>query len=233
MSYILEALKKMELQRKKDSHGESWVEALSDDQEEEKPHKSRLSRLIMSVSIFFGVGGMLTGLFLYHRIGVQKNSSNPIIQPKVVAVKPQTAQNKSQSLDPKPASQPRVNAPLVATRRPSSEKATTLASVVTRAPSPKKDHQREAPDETEILQPPSPAAPPLSRNAKMIDLTNRYRLSSTGEIEDRKYATIERRDYQINDEFKGMIITDIGRDRVQLKAKENGQKFVIIFRYKK
>ena len=64
-----------------------------------------------------------------------------------------------------------------------------------------------------------------------IDLSRKYKLTSTGEVNDRKYATIERDDYFIGDKFMGMVISDIRRDRVYLRKDGSSQRYVIIFRY--
>ncbi len=66
MSYILDALKKMERQRRLDSQMESLLDNLSLEPLEEKAGGRTPSRLIVAASIFFGVSGLLAGLIFYH-----------------------------------------------------------------------------------------------------------------------------------------------------------------------
>jgi hypothetical protein len=75
-----------------------------------------------------------------------------------------------------------------------------------------------------------PAAP--LPQEKEIVLTGRYRLSSTGEVNQKKYATLDRKDYSVGEEFMGMVLTAIERDRVHLKGKTDGQRYVIRFGYR-
>ena len=76
----------------------------------------------------------------------------------------------------------------------------------------------------------SPASPEVR---KPVDLTERYKLSSTGKNDGGPYATIEGTAYNIGDRFGDLIITKIEKDRVYLKQKKNGQSYVIVFRYKR
>ncbi|MEW6667846.1 MAG: hypothetical protein AB1512_21765 [Thermodesulfobacteriota bacterium] len=48
----------------------------------------------------------------------------------------------------------------------------------------------------------------------------------------KKYATLDRNDYSVGDEFMGMVLTAIERDRVHLKGKADGQRYVIRFGYR-
>ena len=80
------------------------------------------------------------------------------------------------------------------------------------------------------------AIAPISRTPQkpvdIIDLTDRYRLTSTGVVDKRKYATIDRQDFFKGDIFKGMLIVDIEKDRVYLMGEKSRQRYVIVFRYR-
>jgi hypothetical protein len=102
-------------------------------------------------------------------------------------------------------------------------------------PSPKVEVPAPAKEKapSQKVEIPAPTAPPpQARQERVIDLTDRHRLTSTGSVKERKYATIDRNDYFIGDEFKGMVVTAIEKDRVQLRGKGDGQRYVIIFRYR-
>ena len=74
---------------------------------------------------------------------------------------------------------------------------------------------------------------PFSESQKTVDLTNRFKLTSTGTNANGRYASIEGVTYYLGDEFVGMILIKIQSDRVFLKEKNGWQQFMIIFRYKK
>jgi len=225
MSYILEALRKMERQTRRDSQPESWVDDLSAPSDEEKIGDKRTSKLLVAVSIFFGASGIITGLLFYEGNQAVEKNQNPIIQSKPVLDSPKSAPPEaSRNLNKKPESVP-----------PPWAKGVTLSEIRTKLTVKDKGANKEKLGLIDIEKSKSvpTAVPKLPRHRTEIDLTNSYRLTSTGEMNNRKYATIERNDYYIGDEFRGMIITDINKDRVRLKGKESGQPYVIIFRYKR
>jgi len=225
MSYILEALRKMERQTRKDSQPESWVDDLSMESEEEKTVVRGPNRLLVAISIFFGASGILTGLLFYEGNQVKEKNQNPIIQSKAVLDSPKSAPpTASRNLNKVPESVP-----------PPQTKGVTLAEIRSRVTVKEKGANKEKLEIINLEKSKSvPTALPKSLKHKtLIDLTNSYRLTSTGAMNNRKYATIERHDYYIGDEFLDMVITDIKKDRVHLKGKENGQPYVIIFRYKR
>jgi hypothetical protein len=76
------------------------------------------------------------------------------------------------------------------------------------------------------------AVPALSESQTTVDLTNRFKLSSTGTSAKGGYASIDGGTYYLGDEFEGMMIMEIRRDRVFLKEKNGWQQFKIVFRYK-
>lgn len=65
-----------------------------------------------------------------------------------------------------------------------------------------------------------------------IDLTWVNKLSGLGNVGDKRYATIDGRDYQVGDEFDGKTVTTIMSDRVKLERKTaNGiDRFILRFR---
>jgi hypothetical protein len=78
-----------------------------------------------------------------------------------------------------------------------------------------------------------PEAPPIPKPAPVVDLTTRYKLTATGEMHDRKVATIDGKVYTEGDAFKGgLMVSRIAKDRVFLTDREKGAKYVIIFRYR-
>ena len=68
---------------------------------------------------------------------------------------------------------------------------------------------------------------------RRIDLTQKYKLTSTGHTNGRKHATIDKKTCRIGEKFMGMIITDIQKDSVHLKDKSTDERYVIVFRYAK
>lgn len=225
MSYILEALRKMERQTRKDSQPESWVDDLSVESEEERAVFRGPNRLLVVVSIFFGASGILTGLLFYEgKQGMEKNQ-NSIIQTKPALDNPKSAPPKaSRDLNKIPESVP-----------PPQAKGVTLSEIRTRLTVEEKEANKEKLELIDLEKgtPVPKALHKLPKHKTAIDLTNSYRLTSTGAMNNRKYATIERHDYYIGDEFMDMVIKDIKKDRVHLKGKENDQTYVIIFRYKR
>ena len=225
MSYILEALRKMERQTRKDSQSESWVDDLSVESEGERAAVRGPNRLLMAASIFFGVSGIITGLLLYEGKQAVEKNQNPIIQSKPVVNSPKSA-------PPKVTEYPNKVSGSVSK---ASVKGVTLAELNAKlsAKSKKADKENPSAENLERGKSVPPPPPQIPKSKTMIDLTNSYRLTSTGAMNNRKYATIERKDYYIGDEFMDMVITDIKRDRVHLKGKRNDQTYVIIFRYKR
>ncbi|MEW6667843.1 MAG: hypothetical protein AB1512_21750 [Thermodesulfobacteriota bacterium] len=249
MSYILEALRKMDKQRKQDSTDGSWVESLTAEPEEEKEKPHRPVRWLVAASIFFGLAGIITGFVLYHGSQAPEKEPAPAVQAKKAPAKPErTVQAPSA-----PARSEEAQAVEKAPPRPrpkAESQAQTLseikAALVAREESPEVKKPRAAPvakeesqevgkpPEAKVVSPapalPGPGAPP--RQDKVVDLTGRYRLSSTGEVNQKKYATLDRNDYSVGDEFMGMVLTAIERDRVHLKGKVDGQRYVIRFGYR-
>jgi hypothetical protein len=78
-----------------------------------------------------------------------------------------------------------------------------------------------------------PGHPQSSPDGGLIDLTDTYKLTSTGMVEDRAYATIDRQTYHTGDCLSGMVITAIKSDRVYLEERRDGRRFIIVFPYKK
>ncbi|MBW1887935.1 MAG: hypothetical protein JRI52_06240 [Deltaproteobacteria bacterium] len=225
MSYILEALRKMERQTRKDSQPESWVDDLSMESEEEKTVVRGPNRLLVAVSIFFGASGILTGLLFYEGKQAVEEKRNPIMQSKTVLDSPKSVPpTASGDLKKVPESVPSPQA-----------KGVTLSEIRTKLAMKDKGANKEKLGLIDLEKSKSvpTAVSKLPKHKTVIDLTNSYRLTSTGAMNNRRYATIERHDYYIEDEFMDMVITDIKKDRVHLKGKGNGQPYVIIFRYKK
>jgi len=229
MSYILEALRKMERQARRDSQTESWVDDLSAPSDEENTEDKKTSKLLVAVSILFGASGILTGLLFYEGNQAVEKNQNPIIQSGHILDSPKSAPPEaSRNLNKMPESV-----------SPTQVKGVTLSELRLRLPvkdeikNKETDKEKLSVIEVERGKSGPKALPLLPKSKTVIDLTYSYRLTSTGEMNHRKYATIERNDYYIGDEFRGMIITDIHKDRVHLKGKERGQPYVIIFRYKK
>jgi len=299
MSYILEALRKMERQRRSESEGDSWVEDLSALPEGEHTRKRNPGFIVIVASIVFGVCGLLTGVILYHGNGNPEKADSAVVKPvggdqtlgKQVQPEPsktvqrKTAQTQTEQLQTAQAKAKENSLPKDAKETPPAPESTpsppqgiTLSAlkaslpVSSKAPGPgiEKGQGRtgeplppilsddadgpegadtektarkavpggEADTMSGMVTLKSDAPPPLTQGVsegsstdRVIDLTQRYRLSSTGEVENRKYATIERNDYFIGDTFMGMTVSDIQRDRVYLRGKDPSRQYVIIFRY--
>lgn len=260
MSYILEALKKMEAQRKGDNLPESWVDNLTVTPPKEKAGIINGSRLIVAVSILFGVCGISIGLLLFYT-GQAPNKSLPVANPVV----PQSTKKTIRAdTPPSPVISPKYQ---TATTSETSSKDMALSTsglLIPERPLKKDGGAGKLPamtksfdnirqlSEKEIsndnkkhggikkaaavstdLPVTSRPSPPELINLELIDLTNQYKLSSTGDTNGRKYATIEKNSYHIGDAFNGMIITGIKKDRVNLKGENDVRNYVIIFRYKK
>ena len=216
MSYILEALRKMEKQARRDSMAESsWVDDLAIPSDDEKIVGKRTSKLLVAVCIFFGTSGILTGLLFYEGNQPLEKNQPSKLQSKSVVDSPKSVPPKApENLNKIPGYV--STAPI---------KGVTLSELRSKLHVEDKEANKE---NLRINSTP----PQVSKLKKVIDLTNSYKLTSTGEINNRKYATIERNNYHIGDDFKGMTITDIDKDRVRLKGKQSEQSYVIIFRYK-
>lgn len=222
MSYILEALRKMERQRRRDAGEETWADTLTAGPEEEVAKAGGPGRWLVAASVFFGLAGIVAGFFLYH--GTQAPETDPIPAARVERAPAASA----------PAGKPAD--PAEKTALPAKPEAgvqpLTLSELKATAPG------KDEPLVERKSGPPGPQVPAevssadLPRLDRVIDLTARHRLSSTGEIGGRKFATLDREDYFVGDRFMGMLITDIQQDRVHLKAKGDGQRYVIIFRYR-
>ena len=274
MSYILEALRKMERQRRHESEPESWVEDVSAEPEEGRTGRKSPGLIIIAVSIFFGICGVLTGMLLYQGDDVPGPGEKVAAQTKPLPQPPKIA---TTSIDQDDGNGDRTK-PSQSSREPKKEKGpapipkgVTLSAIKASQPTPSPPPKREAekaPSLPPILsddvggkqeinaqkdvQDPLPekkkgvmegavllkSGSPLPEKIneepakdRAIDLSRKYKLTSTGEVNDRKYATIERDDYFIGDNFMGMVISDIQRDRVYLSKDGSSQKYVIIFRY--
>ena len=92
-------------------------------------------------------------------------------------------------------------------------------------PAPPPVRQKEPVKKVEKILPPS-------ESQTMVDLTNKFKLTSTGTSANGRYASIDGITYYLGDEFEGMILTNIQRDRVFLKEKKGWQQYKIVFRYK-
>jgi len=274
VSYILEALRKMERQRRHESEPESWVEDVSAESDEERIRGKSPGLMIIAVSIFFGICGVVTGILLYQGNDVPRPSEKVAAQTKPL---PQSTAPSSVGQDDRNGGRT-TPIPLPRQGEPKKEKGSlppprgvTLSAIKASQPKPSPLFGKEAakdpalppilsddvaaekppavkevipkpvPNEKEdvmegavVLKSNAPLPPKISEEPlsdRAIDLTRKYRLSSTGEVHDRKYATIERNDYFIGDNFMGMVISDIQRDRVYLRKDGSSQRYVIIFRY--
>lgn len=257
MSYILEALRKMEKQRKQDSIEGSWVESLTAELEGEKKETHRAMRWLVAASVFFGLAGIITGFVLYHDSRIPEKGPVPLVQETKADPKPERPQatteqalgvpaspagnQQTQAMEKSPAALTRPNVGLQALTLSEVRAARLAGEEAQDSKRPKgltipRDEGREiqSPREMEEVAPkrvpPAPESPQPQDN--VTDLTGRYRLSSTGEMNQKKYATLDRNDYSIGDEFMGMVITDIQRDRVHLKGKADGRRYVIRFGYR-
>ena len=272
MSYILEALRKMERHRRHESEPESWVEDVSAEPEEGRTGRKSPGLIIIVVSIFFGICGVLTGMLLYQGDDVPRPGEKIAAQtkpfPQPLKTAPQAAgQDERNSDKTAPLPLPRESQKgLLPTPR-----GVTLSAIKDSQPTPTPPPKREAAKDPALppilsddvggrqeinaqkdVQDPLPekkedvmegavllkSDAPLPEKAfeepakdRPIDLSRKYKLTSTGEVNDRKYATIERDDYFIGDNFGGMVISDIQRDRVYLSKDGSSQRYVIIFRY--
>ncbi len=237
MSYILDALKKMERQRRLDSQMESLLDNISLEPLEEKAGGRTPSRLIVAASIFFGVSGLLAGLIFYHGNKVPVSDRVATAKPKPPLqqqpAKPAPVQKDAVSSEGTGSLSPvgRVT-PAEIKPRPEPEEAVKEQGEQT-AIKPEFEQEKavKEPDEPAEVKPRLELEKTVRELGKPFDLTGTYKLTSTGEMNNRKYATIERQDYHIGDLFKDMIITDIRNDRVFLKGKKPGQHYVIVFRY--
>ena len=237
MSYILDALKKMERQRRLDSQMESLLDNLSLEPLEERTKGRIPSRLIVAASIFFGVSGLLAGLIFYHGNKVPVSDRLATAKPKLPfqqqPVEPTLVQKDAVFSEGTSSLSPAGKATLAETK-PGLEleevvkEQENLAAI---KPGVEQEKAVKEPDEPVKVKPRLKLEETVKKLGKPFDLTRTYKLTSTGEMDNRKYATIERQDYHIGDRFKDMIITDIRNDRVFLKGKKPGQHYVIIFRY--
>ena len=227
MSYILEVLKKIEQKKRmRESQPGSWVDDLTREPVKNTITQDNRKRFIIALYILFGICGISFGLFLSQRSNVHevtvkpeatlKMESPPIRAPKVENVKPEI------SLKPiEKKAQPKGI-------RLSEAEATQLhkADLKSRVSAVSPARPKESSGKTEAVF-------PQSESQATVDLTDRFKLSSTGKTAKGRYASIEGVTYYLGDEFEGMILTNIQRDRVFLKEKNGWQRFKIVFRYKK
>jgi hypothetical protein len=261
VSYILEALRKMERQRRHESGSESWVEDVSSEPEEERSRRSRAGLVIITVSIFFGICGVLAGILLYQesdaptpkvtaqsrprpqRAGPIPTDSSPqpdtqqagaaLPQPKGVTL---SAIREVQPAPPRPAAVREMEKDAALPPILSDDAGGIRDMDIPKAVQDTVPKDKEGAMEGGAVLLKSDAQLPEKRQeepagGRDIDLTRMYRLTSTGEVDDRKYATIESKDYFVGDHFMGMVVSDIRRDRVYLSKEGSSQRYVIIFRY--
>ncbi|MBW1799181.1 MAG: hypothetical protein JRJ85_00495 [Deltaproteobacteria bacterium] len=230
MSYILEALRKMERQRRKDDDAEAWVNELAAEPDEKSTFSKNPSRLLVAASIVFGASGILAGLIFY-----QDNSSadrekgqmnpSPVItdaRKPPSRVGPQIAKPTLPAEDKEAPSEPESTA----------SQGTTISQIKSTMASSEGAVEKRTPTRGMNVSAAAPIPRPQQKPVDIIDLTDRYRLTSTGAVDKRKYATIDRQDYFKGDIFKGMLIVDIKKDRVYLMGEKSKQRYVIVFRYR-
>lgn len=255
MSYILDALGKMEKQKARDSEKESWVNDLSVDSEEDRKHHKRSSKVIVGVSIFFGICGIVGGLLLNSNGGNQERIAEEVIlkEKPILNTEPvmpdkrtgSTILGKDKINAEKPISIAEAEKELKEKKDVATiEDQTPYQPPVIPGPKPENIHEikatlsgRQDTKKKIIVQNKNRqdgiVEKPATKMQKMIDLTGRYRLTSTGKVDGKKYATIEGNDYFIGDSFKNMVVKDIGKDRVFFAGKEGNKDYIIIFRYRK
>jgi len=213
MSYILEALRKMERQKRKESRSDSLMDDITVDFEEEKEGWKNPGLLLIVASIFFGISGVVLGLLFYQgEEALEKDFSAAMESTSTIEKAEEPSSHsvkgtivKSQSIQ-KETSLPKDETPAPI-------KSVTLSDITSSLP------RNQEKKKVEFEQ------------DRVIDLTETYRLTSTGKAGNRRYATIDRRDYYVGDDFMGMKITDIQKDRVHLREKASGQQYVIVFPY--
>jgi hypothetical protein len=237
MSYILDALRKMERQKRRDSGTESWVDQLTGESDEEKSEAKGQGRLIVGVSIFFGVTGIIAALLFYFDTPVLEKEGSQAVQTGPVQAKTERAQQVSSDLATTAPASPRMEG-LPKDQGPSplkteaGVKALTLSEIQSALAGKTEGAENEKSLGAKSDPPLTTSLPSHPKQTGVIDLTARYRLTSTGNANDRRVATIDGKDVYTGDEFAGMVITEIERDRVHLKRKGDGQRYLIIFRYK-
>ena len=274
MSYILEALRKMERQRRSEFGEDSWVKDLSAFPEEERTRHRNPRFIVIVASLVFGICGLLTGVLLYHGNDASRKADSAPARHEQ-GIQHRTVENQTVQTRVDTPSIPTSPAPTssAAGSPPQGHQGVTLSAVRASLPASAPEAGKETlmrsreplppilpddvggaegveaggsarkrlPEEGEdamkgatVLKSDAPLSIPASEGTsgdRVIDLTQKYRLTSTGEVNARKYATIERNDYFIGDTFMGMTVSGIYKDRVYLRGRDPSQQYVIIFRY--
>ena len=218
----------MEGQSRRELQSESWIDNISAGFEEERDKSKSPGRFLVAVSIFFGVSGIIAGLLFFHKNYIPE----PLPQFVLQSNREIPGNNKSVVSNVKLIS-PKKNLIGSARTLPPALKGVTIFEIKNKAVKKKSTPTR---GKQEFIKKENTLTTVSSRSQKqkkVIDLTNQYRLTSTGMTNSKKYVTIGGNDYYINEEFMEMTITDIGKDRVYLKGKGDGNRYVIIFRYRK
>jgi hypothetical protein len=231
MSYILEALRKMEKQKRRDSRTESWIDELSVETGEVEGGEKGPGRMLVMISILFGIAGIFAGLLFYHAGQIPDRDIAADIQSKAAGQEAKTTREAAKAVhaEPAPASKQRIP---VEKDAPGPSRGVTLSDIKAGLDIKKGIEDKGTGLVLKVDTDPSPPQSTPDRPNRLNDLTDRYRLTSTGKANNRKYATIDRRDYRIGEGFEGLVITDIEKDRVYLRKKQGTQRYVIIFRYR-
>lgn len=226
MSYILEALRKMERQRRRDSEPESWIDDLSAQPDEGPGGGKAPGRMLVAVSILFGISGILAGILFYH--GNLSPEAVPGISEELRAA-PEglgAASKGTREAAARPVPPPGGEEGAAA-RSPL--RGVTLSEIKTELAA--RNDEKTGTETVRGQGSVSPLLPPVKN--RVIDLTDRFKLTSTGRVNDRPCATIDRRDYYVGDAIMNMVVSEIEKDRVYLRDGESGQRYVIVFRYRK
>ena len=227
MSYILEVLKKTEQQKRmRESGPGSWVDDLTREPAKTASTRNTLKRFIVAFSILFIIFGISTGLYLSQRSNVHEE-----IVKQEATVKTESSSKRIpevRNVEPEISLEP--------IEKKSPPKGITLSEAAT-LQAPEADLQNRNSDTPSIRRKDSAGKTekvlPFPESRKTVDLTNKFKLTSTGTSATGRYASIDGATYYLGDEFEGMILTKIQRDRVFLKEKNGWQQFKIVFRYKK
>ena len=209
MSYILEALKKIESQKAIKKRHESFSEIIRQTLPDDQERNIFNTKYIFIVSVLFGVLGLFSCIYIIiFSFNTKNNPTLTIVEDKktIDNYKKDQGLNQTESLNNnnlKNNNNAKINI-----------KGINLSNI----------ELKKKPLNQSFL-------PKKEEKNTIIDLTNDYKLTSIGEENNIKFVTIDGNTYKINEVFMNMTITKIGQDRVWLK--DNNNSFVIIFRYKK
>lgn len=229
MSYILEALRKMERQKRRDRQGESWIDVISVEPEQTRRKGKNPGRFLVGISVLFGVAGILAGLMFHNGHEAAEGDAVTLISAGSAGNGSESAVKGTGRVEDGTTGA-RTPDGFATKLGPNSSRGVTLSEIRSRygirenGGEPIRVAPKGTPDDSSISFRPEGAK-------GVIDLTHRCRLTSTGEANQKKYATIDKQDYHIGDEFKGLVITGIEKDRVHLSEKKGDRQYVIIFRY--